>query len=224
MNKIASAFSEIATKYDQQRRFLIPCFDDFYRLLVELAESDNPAPRILDIGAGTGLLTDFMLQKFSNAEFTLIDFSDDMLNVAKQRFQQQPKIKYISADYRDFISPGQFDIIVSSLSIHHLTDAEKSNLYKNIFLSLTKGGAFINGDQFLARNQDTEEWYHKLWINKIESTSLSQREKEAAYQRMKFDIPATVEANIAWMEDAGFVNTDLLYKYYCFGIIRGFKV
>jgi len=224
MSKIASAFDEIATKYDRQRRSLIPCYDDFYKLMVVLAETTTVQPRILDIGAGTGLLTNFLMAKFPNASYTLIDISDEMLNVARQRFQHLSSVSYIKADYKDFLETEQFDIIVSALSIHHLTNPEKQKLYKGIFGSLKKGGTFINGDQFLARTTETEEWHHKLWVDKIESTTLTTQEKNAAYERMKLDIPATVEDNITWLEEAGFINVDLFYKYYCFGILRGQKV
>lgn len=223
MNKIASAFDEIAANYDQQRRNLIPCYDDFYKLLVVLSETNSRQPHILDIGAGTGLLTAFLTTKFPNANYTLIDISDEMLNVARQRFQQHSNISYIAADYKNFVAPDSFDIVVSSLSIHHLTDLEKKKLFQGVFQSLKKGGVFVNGDQFLARTAETEQWYHQLWINKIEGTTLTEHEKKAAYERMKLDIPSTVNDNISWMEEAGFVNVDLFYKYLVFGIIRGFK-
>ena len=150
MNKIASAFDEIATKYDQQRRSLIPCYDDFYKLMIVLAETNVSRPQILDIGAGTGLLTNFLMTKFPQASYTLIDISEEMLNVAKQRFQHLSNVSYVTADYKDFLEPDSYDIIVSALSIHHLTDAEKQRLYHGIYKSLKKGGVFINGDQFLA--------------------------------------------------------------------------
>ena len=223
MNKIASAFDEIAIKYDQQRRSLIPCYDDFYKLIVELSETTVTHPKILDIGAGTGLLTNFLVNQFPKATYTLIDISDEMLNIAKQRFHHMNTVTYIKADYKNFLEAGKYDIIVSALSIHHLTNLEKKKLYQGVFKSLRKGGVFINGDQFLARTTETEDWYHKRWIDKIESTTLTTQEKNAAYERMKLDIPATVEDNIAWFEEAGFVNVDLLYKYYCFGIIKGAK-
>jgi len=223
MNKIATAFDEIATKYDQQRRSLIPCYDDFYKLMVVLSETKAAQPKILDIGAGTGLLTNFLMTKFPNASYILIDIADEMLNVARQRFQRLSNVSYITSDYKDFVEPSGYDIIVSTLSIHHLTDLEKKKLYLGIFKSLKKGGVFVNGDQFLARTPETEQWHQSLWKGKIENTSLTEQEKQAAYERMKLDIPSTVDDNLKWMEEAGFANVDLFYKYLVFGIIRGMK-
>ena len=172
MNKIAFAFDEIAANYDQQRRSLIPRYDDFYKLMILLSEANVLKPNILDIGAGTGLLTAFLMTKFPEANYTLIDIADEMLNVARQRFQEHSNVSYVTADYKNFVAPNTFDIVVSSLSIHHLTDPEKKKLYQGIFQSLRNGGMFVNGDQFLARTSETEQWYHNLWISKIERIEL----------------------------------------------------
>ncbi len=64
-----------ARQYDAQRRMLIPCFNDFYSIAVSLAETDKQNPAILDVGAGTGLLSSMVLQKFPVARLTLIDIS-----------------------------------------------------------------------------------------------------------------------------------------------------
>ena len=55
-------FNEVSQTYDQQRKKLIPCFDDFYDIAVALAELENDTPTILDLGAGTGLLSSFILR------------------------------------------------------------------------------------------------------------------------------------------------------------------
>ena len=56
MNHVRATFDGAAGGYDEQRRKLIPCFDDFYGTAVSLAETRESRPRILDLGAGTGLL------------------------------------------------------------------------------------------------------------------------------------------------------------------------
>ncbi len=52
---VKKLFDSGADDYDWQRRQLIPCFDDFYGMAVSLVEPDERSPRILDLGAGTGL-------------------------------------------------------------------------------------------------------------------------------------------------------------------------
>lgn len=61
---IRAKFNDVSQVYDGQRRQLIPCFDDFYHIPVSLIEPVTERPKILDIGAGTGLLTSFLSKKY----------------------------------------------------------------------------------------------------------------------------------------------------------------
>ncbi|WKL01736.1 hypothetical protein Q0F98_35615 [Paenibacillus amylolyticus] len=54
---VKQLFDKVAQDYDVQRKQLIPCFDDFYGIALDLMESPLDSPRILDLGAGTGLLS-----------------------------------------------------------------------------------------------------------------------------------------------------------------------
>src|SRR5690606_8382690 len=137
-------FNEVSQSYDQQRRKLIPCFDDFYRIAVALAELENNAPTILDLGAGTGLYSSFILNKYPNAKLTLIDLSEGMLDIAKERFKQHPNVTYVVSDYTKFNYNQRFDLVISSLSIHHLVDEEKKELYAKVYDMLNTNSIFIN--------------------------------------------------------------------------------
>ena len=55
---VAAAFDAASSDYDAPRRRLIPCFDAFYGAAIELIAEWGPPPgaRLLDLGAGTGLL------------------------------------------------------------------------------------------------------------------------------------------------------------------------
>lgn len=48
-NEIITSFNEVAQQYDEQRKKLIPCFDDFYGIATALANSNNSALLILSI-------------------------------------------------------------------------------------------------------------------------------------------------------------------------------
>lgn len=97
--QIKEKFNHHAEFYDQQRRYLIPRFNDLYCIAVEISSNKTNNPRILDLGAGTGLLTQYFLNRYSEAEFTLIDISDKMLDIAKERFKSYHNFKYLIGDY-----------------------------------------------------------------------------------------------------------------------------
>jgi tRNA (cmo5U34)-methyltransferase len=70
MEQIKKAFDAIATEYDSLREVVIPDLQQFYTTAVWAAESSAPEPAILDIGAGTGLLSALILEKFPIAQMT----------------------------------------------------------------------------------------------------------------------------------------------------------
>ena len=58
LEKIKEQFNQIAEKYDKHRKCFIPCFDDFYTRAVSLLKNyRNDFTNIVDLGAGTGILT-----------------------------------------------------------------------------------------------------------------------------------------------------------------------
>ncbi|MCK9152562.1 class I SAM-dependent methyltransferase [Methanobacterium alcaliphilum] len=220
---IKEKFSAGANIYDKFRASIIPNLDDLYCVLVELAQSEKNSPKILDLGAGTGLLTKYLLGKYPDAQFQLIDLSEEMLNIARDRFKDFENFEYISADYVKQPFNDSFDIVVSSLSIHHLKHTEKQLLNQKIFKHLNSGGIFINADQITGPCPFSEETYQKNWFNKIDESELDDEYKEPAIERMKFDNPATLDENLKWLKEAGFEDIDVYYKYYNFVVLFGRK-
>lgn len=217
-------FDENAEHYDKIRKLIIPCFNDLYNITTELANSNKESPKILDLGAGTGLLTKYLLEKYPEAEFTLIDLSEEMLKIAENRFKCNNNFKYIVADYSTYDLADSFDMVVSSLSIHHLEDEDKNKLYKKVYNSLNQGGIFLNADQVIGSTPNIDKIYQKNWLQKIEENNFSGPEKNTAIERMKFDNPATLENNLKWLTDCGFKDVDVYYKYYNFCIFYGRKI
>ena len=93
--KIEEQFNLVAKEYDEGRRLFIPCFDDFYIGATDFVVRSIATPkRVLDLGAGTGLLTAFWYKYLPKAEYVLVDIADKMLDMAKRRFegiQNHPK-------------------------------------------------------------------------------------------------------------------------------------
>lgn len=221
---IQELFNEISEEYDSQRRKLIPCFEDFYKTLVAIVNVDKNMPKILDIGAGTGLCSYFLLKKYPDAKLTLIDLSDKMLKMAKKRFVTHSSVEYIAQDYTLYEFLEQYDIIISALSIHHLTDDQKEHLYAKIFQLLKPGGVFVNADQVLGQTDFLDNLYKTDWQAKIEASGLNREEVEAAYERIKLDKMSTLADQLTWLRHAGFSDVDCVYKYFNFVVLFGQKL
>ena len=125
---IEKQFNQVAQEYDGNRRKFIPCFDDFYQGTTRFIAANIATPkRILDLGAGTGLLSAFWFPHAPQSEYVLVDIAREMLKVARQRFAGQENVLCQTMDYCRELPQGPFDVIVSALSIHHLRMRRREN-------------------------------------------------------------------------------------------------
>ena len=139
MEHIRQAFNKFAQDYDAQREYIIPEMRQYYGAAVWAMETTAPKPAILDIGAGTGLLSAFLLEKFPDARLTLMDISENMLDMARKRFATRPDTEYIVCDYSRSELGGPYDLVCSALSIHHLSPEDKRQLFGRIFTCTETG-------------------------------------------------------------------------------------
>lgn len=210
---IKDKFDEISGTYERQRKQLIPCFDDFYNVPLATLDFAGDNPRVLDLGCGPGLYTSLLLRKYPRAVATLVDLSDKMLAIAKERFADRPDYRFIQADFADMPVEGPFDIIVSGLAIHHLPGPQKRSLYKRCHELLVDGGVFVNSDQILGPTKLTDDLSMGLWKKAMMDSGIEREEVLKAYERMKFDQPSTVADQLDWLREAGFAEVDCIYKY-----------
>ena len=223
MKEVKEQFSNVSKKYDSQRKYLIPCFKDFYTACLPLVKSLTHAKTVLDIGAGTGLFTQFIYDVKPHLHYTLTDLSGEMLNVARERFDGEANFQYLELDFSKDPLPGKYDIIISGLAIHHLQDADKAKLYKNIFLALNDGGLFINADQVAGKNVLFDSLYKYYWRETVSHSGLDHEALVQAFERTKLDKLAPLSTQLKMLEKAGFNEVDCIYKNMNFAVFGGFK-
>lgn len=224
MNKeIAVAFNEVCKKYDIQRKELIPHMDMFYGTAADLVSLKDERGKILDLGAGTGLLTKYVFNKYPKAQYTLVDIADEMLDIARERYKECDNIIFKTVDYRNQLCGDNYDAIISALSIHHLDTDEKEKLYSNIFNALKTGGIFINADQVKGEDTESEEIVKSYQLSHIEKCNLSREDKDRTYERIKLDKMDTMSAQMNMLRKAGFTSVDIYYKYYNYIVFRAKK-
>jgi len=224
MENIKAQFNSVSKKYDGQRKFLIPCLDDFYTCCTPIIKTLSTAKKVLDIGAGTGLFTQYIYQQRNDLHFTLTDISTDMLAVAKERFAGLDNFEFGEYDFTSGPIKEKYDLIISALAIHHLEDAQKASLYQYVFDALNDGGVFINADQVEGRTQWFDSYYKSNWKQTVINSGLEQTAIDNAFERIKLDRFGKLETQLQMLEKAGFPETDCIYKSNNFAVMAAFKV
>ncbi len=220
---VRSAFDAAAAGYDARRRQLIPCFDDFYAAAVEwLPFPAGAAPRILDLGAGTGLLAAMILRRWPRARLELVDLSPEMAAQARRRFAGSgARVVVREGDYLAEPYGGPFDAVVSGLSIHHLPHAGKRAVFRRSLAALRPGGWFVNADNVLAPTPAVAADDRARWIARVRESGIPAAELRAALRRTRLDVLAPLSGQLAWLRAAGFVDVDCRYKWLHFAVFGG---
>jgi len=216
---IKEAFDRVSKDYDQNFKQRFPCFDDYYHLPLTVMDFEGDSPAVLDIGAGTGLFSSVLLGKYPKASITLIDLSDKMLAVARERFSDYPNFNYIVDDYTQYDFKRKYDIIISALSIHHITASQKERLYQKCFDLLNEGGVFVNADIVLSPSPEIDRIFTELWVQMMRKNGANDETVQEAIERWAYDDPSTLEDQLNWLAKAGFRYADSIYKYYHFCVI-----
>jgi tRNA (cmo5U34)-methyltransferase len=224
-NSVQHAFDIAAEDYDRARRRLVPGFDDFYRAAIDLIRFPREsAIKVLDLGAGTGLMAAFIAYSFPNARITMVDISNEMLERARARFELAgERFRFEVSDYGVDRIQEKYDAIVSALSIHHLADEQKRSLFGRIYGALNDNGVFVNAEQFRCATPERHTFHHERWVARVRELGVDDRDLTAALDRMKFDRAATLEEQLEWMREAGFRDIDCAYKNLIFAVYCGLK-
>jgi tRNA (cmo5U34)-methyltransferase len=187
---------------------------------------ERAAPiRVLDLGAGTGLFSQHVLQEYPNATFVLTDVAAKMLGVAEQRFADHAgRFEFVVEDYRNLQTSADFDLIISSLSIHHLSDEEKRRLSQQVYTALREGGAFVNVDQIKGETAYLQNLYWELWLRHVQASDAPEEQiRQSIERRTTYDQDALLADQLCWLREAGFVNVDCVYRHTFVGVFLAMK-
>ena len=168
--------------------------------------------RILDLGTGDGRLIKLLRQKIPNIKCIGIDFSPHMLNILRRLYEADKSVSIVEHDFGSQLPEiGFFDAIVSSLAIHHLRDHRKKALYSEIHSMLRPGGIFCNLDHVASSSVILSQHFRKRMgslkpVNRVHEERLS-----------------SIEEQIGWLIEIGFVDSDCYWKWLQFALLIGFK-
>ncbi len=219
-----TVFDNHAAGYDALRRKLVPHFDDFYGMALEqIPYPHDAAIRILDLGAGTGLLSALAAEVFPNAHFTLADISTEMLAKARERFAGRSNFEYVVIDLQHEALSGAYEVAFSSLALHHLEHDQLAQIFRKAYEVIVPGGAFINADQTLATSAANEAKYQARWAADVIAQGTGEADLAAAVERLKVDKTAALADQMAWLRAAGFSDVECWYKWYRMAVYSGRK-
>ncbi|MBS1528974.1 MAG: methyltransferase domain-containing protein [Bacteroidetes bacterium] len=120
-----------AELYDNKHSFVFQYGESVLELLAV-----KPGERILDLGCGTGHLTQKIREQ--GAEVVGLDASPEMIGQAKDNY---PDLDFIVGNGADFRFDEPFDAVFTNATLHWIKDAD--GVIKSVYRALKPGGRFV---------------------------------------------------------------------------------
>lgn len=221
MIDVAQFFDTFKDEYTESVHRSNPCYDEMLEALLGYLPNNWTPGTILELGCGTGNLTLLLRERFPEAPLTGIDVSEGMLEVCRARLGARP-INLRQMDMRAAkFDDKSFDLVISSLALHHLTEDERRGLYKSVYAWLRQGGWFVFCDRFVDESEQVTKVNRQLWHD----GAFERGATEADWQKWmaheaEHDHPGTLAWQVAWLKgEAKFATTDIVWRKYLWAVI-----
>ncbi len=179
-------------------------------VLIELL--NEPVERVLDLGTGDGITLALVLTAYPEATGVGLDFGDEMLQRARERFAGDARVELAHHDLSQPLPAqiGDFDAIVSSFAIHHLDPPRQRALYGEVFEHLRPGGRFVNAEHV---DSPTQELHQEF----LKALGKAPDDDDPSNQLVG------TEQHLTWLNGCGFVNADCFWKWRELAVVSGVK-
>ncbi|MGH7846904.1 MAG: class I SAM-dependent methyltransferase [Candidatus Binatia bacterium] len=194
--------------------------------------------RILDLGAGYGTLTAFLVDERPNATAVCLDASAEMLKMARERMTHfGDRIEFIQAslatpEWLESVA-GAFHAIVSSRALHHFSpNFRRRAIYGEIYDLLHSGGCFINADNVRPRSDALGRRYRQAGDELAEKYVKQQTGGKMTLAEVKKATQVAghgphdnglLDQELAWLREAGFEDVDCFWKFGNYTTYGGFR-
>lgn len=166
-----------------------------------------------------------MVHKHPGISIHGIDHAPEMIQCARVK-SDLAGVSLYGQDIRDPWPESEYDVIMTTLCLHHIPQHDRLILLTRILESLSPGGVFICGDIIRPEIEQAEEIYQSQWIEHMKAAGMSPPEiegitssREANYEEME-----AIPSFLAKMRDAGFSLVLTPYRYEISAVCVGYKV
>ncbi len=222
---VGDFFDQVSEQYDQSIEKAIPPYREMFQAILGYCFWDRAQSlSILELGCGTGNLSLYIREIFPKAQLTLVDLSGEMLEHAAQKLGSGHitlvNQGFMSLDFAD----NTFDLVVSSMALHHLLDSEKPELYTRIYRWLKPNGLFRCGDETLAVPAEAHALNLSQWESWARQCGATQADIDLWSEHAeKYDHYAPLASHFQWLAQSGFQEIECYWRKLMWTVFGGRK-
>ncbi len=223
-DNIANEFDAFSANYTHDMTGCVPYYTTLMSHFTDHLPKDFRPNEILDLGCGNGNVTATLISNFSDANYTLVDASQEMLHLCEQRFKHY-NAQYINSYFQNCkFKNDHFDLVVAGFSLHHCDASEKKTLFKKIYQSLKSEGIFMCSDLLISKNHPDHPTLKENWKNFVYRTFPDGKKWQWLMEHYdEFDKPDNLKDQLIWLKQVQFNTVDVkVYENY-WGHFRAIK-
>ncbi len=222
---VGQFFDALTDDYTQTIERCFPRYREMLWALLDYLPRDRRFETVLELGCGTGNLSVLLHDIFPKAELRLVDLSAESLDVCRSRLATCGSLCCEQRDFADLRYPsGSFDLVISSISIHHLDAPGKQTLFRRIEDWLTHDGILCFADQCAGVTEDLYARHVENWKSLAMASGSGDSEWQMWMQHQAdHDYHDTLTEQLDWLREAGFALVDCPWRYLLWSVVQARK-
>jgi tRNA (cmo5U34)-methyltransferase len=215
-------YLSMAREYDERVKIILPGSEQFFSSCLSFIPDGEIS--LLELGSGTGYATLQILDKNPDTEIICIDHSPEMIRCARQK-PVLDKVRIIEQDIMVSWPDKRFDVVMTTLCLHHIKRADRELLLKRVHGILAEGGVFICGDIIRPETEESERIYRERWVNGMLKAGLSEKETENIATSRQTNYPAmeSISSFYKTLKQTGFSVVLMPYKSEISAVFIGYR-
>ena len=213
-NNVGEFYDDMSAEYSALIQRCVPRYDEMLQMLTDYIPDNLNPKRILELGCGSGLLSKRVFAKYPEAEFYLVDLSAEILKQCQINLGNPKNANFIQADINDLnFETESFDLVYSSIAIHHVKNEAKKNLFVKAFQWLKPNGVFIYADQTRGITDEIYQKHISRWKEKSFELGANKTEwDEWMDHQNSHDYHVDFETQMLYLKEAGFPLRDIIWR------------
>ncbi len=224
---IGRFFDSLTSDYTATIERCFPRYREMLWAILEYLPPDRTIRSVLELGCGTGNLTVLIRNAFPDAALTVVDVANESLDECRRRIDggSGSAVRYVAADFGSVeFDPGEFDLVVSSIAVHHVDAAAKQTLFRDLYGWLADGGVFCYSDQCAGVAADTYSRHMQNWKTIAMQAGSTEEEWEMWMRHQQdCDHHDTLGDQLDWLKQSGFETVDCMWRYLLWSVIQARK-
>lgn len=220
MITVEQFYDTFADEYSDSVRRCNPHYDEMIQSVFDALPESLLPEAILELGCGTGNLTRYVAARYPAAHLVANDISAEALEVCRQRVDHA----HLTLAKEDMLElsfeADRFDLIISSLALHHLTDSQRSAFFTGVLRWIRPGGWLAYCDRF----QSPCEYRHQINTAQRKEFAFRNGATEEEWGRWMqherdHDTPGLLTDQLNSIQTAGFQRVECTWRKSTWGTI-----